>query len=132
MSQHEPKDTTIDVNVEEGVHRIFTIHTPSAFMDEEITVVSSQNLLILTLSGGPTLTFTGPYDMINFAQTKGVASLQRYLRDPHEKKDVELALEKLELAISLYSRVEKPRVTFPLSTLKRTKKHRINMLKSVS
>ena len=88
--------------------------------------------MILTLSGGPTLTFTGPYDMINFAQTKGVASLQRYLREPHEKKDVELALEKLELAISLYSRVEKPRVTFPLSTLKRTKKHRINMLKSVS
>ena len=132
MSQHNLENATIDVNIEEGVHRIFTVCTPNLVLDDEITVVSSQNLLILTLSGGPTLTFTGPYDMVNFAQVKGVASLQRYLRESHETKDTELALEKLELAISLYSRVEKPRVTFPLSTLKHTKKHRINMLKSVS
>ena len=132
MSQHEPKDTTIDVNVEEGVHRIFTIHTPSAFMDEEITVVSSQNLLILTLSGGDTLTFVGPCDMVNFAQTKGVPALKRYLRTELDDQNVNLMLDKLDFAIALYSRVEKPRATFPVSTLKRQTKRRVNTLKSVS
>tara|TARA_A200000159_G_C7274165_1_gene318600 strand:+ start:253 stop:651 length:399 start_codon:yes stop_codon:yes gene_type:complete len=132
MSQHNLENATIDVNIEEGVHRIFTVCTPNLVLDDEITVVSSQNLLILTLSGGDTLTFVGPCDMVNFAQTKGVPALKRYLRTELDDQNVNLMLDKLDFAIALYSRVEKPRATFPVSTLKRQTKRRVNTLKSVS
>ena len=39
MSQHNLENATIDVNIEEGVHRIFTVCTPNLVLDDEITVV---------------------------------------------------------------------------------------------
>lgn len=106
--------TTIDVFLDDGLHRFFCVNAPATPFDNTLSVTTSPHLL--TLSGAAIYTFSGPQDILSIAQKKGVDALRRYLVSSSiEDSDVLTeTLQQLDTALALYERVSTPRQSFPL------------------